>query len=619
MKAIISSQGQEKNTLQSLHDLIYSSDTNGAGEFCQKLKTRDIDVLNSYDDSGMAPLHIAVKNNEAELVGLLLEYGADPNKRDMNGNTPIVRAVEQNNPKIVLLLLEEGADLKKTDSDNQAILKIADDKKSDKCVDILRDYGAFFVVSKKSAIGNSPYSGVDGFIKAISALMLDIADESSAAVSFDSFYGLIQEHTKSLFNNQKINIAGIRAQLNKIFDQILLASTNKTFERIDALKATRHVINVLSKINNLNKDCENSVLIVSKLENLIEDEIVHCRTLQLTRSEKSNVVAGERSVNVVANVLIKDVLGVTKNSELFNIETTSIVSKNVSHDIDLINFVKIMPHYVQNKSEIQKLVALSKSRLEMQSNILGGGAKDLQTSEMLISKILQGPETSVTITDAVTIDKILRVGKDEHVHILSLSLNDYNRIETELKDEALMLGANVYAIEYPKNPKHKFDLVYAGIAAINKLIDDNIHPDKIFIQSDGASYNIVKVVISQFARRGIALSEIIVANSDFDNSEIENSHRSLLIRQQAHKVKKSTKYDGVFEKFFKHYAQVLRNNMTPQLHFSTEILKNYTVMQLTALFIKCNQLFLKGNPKSRNPKLPNDKVDNIVGVLPDEI
>ena len=70
-------------------------------------------------------------------------------KRDFVGNTPIIRAIEQNNPQVVLLLLEEGADLKKTDDSNQAILKIANDKSADKCIDILRDYGAFFVMSKK--------------------------------------------------------------------------------------------------------------------------------------------------------------------------------------------------------------------------------------------------------------------------------------------------------------------------------------------------------------------------------------------------------------------------------------------------------------------------------------
>jgi hypothetical protein len=210
----------------------------------------------------------------------------------------------------------------------------------------------------------------------------------------------------------------------------------------------------------------------------------------------------------------------------------------------------------------------------------------------------------------------LRIGKEEHIHVLSLSVN---HSELDLHYEAVELGANIYAIDYPQNPKHAFDMIYAGIAAVNKLLDDNIHPDKIFIQSDGASHSIVKFVISQFAKRGIALSEIIIANSDFDISTLENNHRCLLIHPNTHKAKASTKYDGALKEFFKHLNKIFKADMTSRLQFNTEISQNYTVIQLIALFIKCNQVFLKENIKSRNPNLPNDKVDNIIGVLPDEV
>jgi hypothetical protein len=237
----------------------------------------------------------------------------------------------------------------------------------------------------------------------------------------------------------------------------------------------------------------------------------------------------------------------------------------------------------------------------------------------IISQILNKSPKEVLMSDAITIDKILRVGKEEQIHILSLSMNAYSCIETDLERIAVELGANVYTIEYPKNPKHKFDLIYAGIAAVNKLLDDSIHPDKIFIHSDGASYKLVKFVVAQFAKRGIALSEIIIAGSEFDGTLIENNSRCLLICPQMNKIKQFGKYEGIFKEFSKHLSKVFKNNMTNRLHLSTELSKNYSVMQLIALFIKSNQLFLKENLKLRNPNLPSDKVDNIIGVLPDEV
>lgn len=611
-----------KKSNRSLHDLILTRDTKRTGEFCQKLRTSDIDILDSYDESGMTPLHIAISKQDVDLVALLLEYGADPNKRDSKGNTPIVRAVEQNNPKIVLALLEEGADLKKTDSEQQAILKIANTMNADKCIDVLRDYGAFFISSKKAQPKESSFSGIESFIKEISSLIFETVDQKKSTVSFDFFYSVIVEHTKLLFGITKLKMDSVKPEINKVFDQILVMSTNKIFEHIDTLNAVRRIINTLSKVNisigsNRDKDLP---LVLSKLENTIEDRIVHCRTLQLTKGNVSNknVITKQASV-AKKSVVDKTTIKKFEKSELVKIETSQIIIRNVGHEIDLINFVNIVPHHIQQKSEIECLLSLSEQRKKFQNSILGQDSSLFKDEQVVLKSILSGKECAISMNDASTVDKILRVGKDEHVHILSLSLGAYESLEGDLRKQAIELGATVHTIQYPKKTGHKFDLVYAGIAAVNKLLDDNIHPDKIFIQCDSESYKIVKIVVSQFAKRGVALSEIIVAASSFDAQSVENNHRCLLIHPQTYKAKPSTKYDRAFNGFFKHLVKCFKGSIVQRLQLSTEISKNYTVIQLISLFIKCNQLFLKENVKSRNPNLPNDKVDNIIGVHPDEV
>lgn len=611
----------EKKSNRSLHDLILTKDTKRTGEFCQKLRTRDIDVLDSYDGQGMTPLHIAISNQDADLVALLLEYGADPNKRDSKGNTPIVRAVEKNNPKIILTLLEEGADLKKTDSNQQAILKIANDAKADQCIEILRDYGAFFISSKKTKSKDSSFSGIESFIKEMSSLMFDTVDQKKSAVSFDFFYNVIAEHTKSLFGVENLKVDSVKSQINKVFNKILVVSTSKVFEQVDALNAVRRVINVLSKVY-ITDDTESrdASLVLSKLENTIEDKIVHCRTLQLTKSNKASGPGLVKSVSSSQkNVIPQKVTEKFEKSEAVSIEKVQIVSRNVGHDIDLINFVTIVPHHMQEKSEIQYLLDLSEQRKKFKASIFGQEISVFKEEQRKVKAILCGQGDTISLNDASLVDKFLRVGKEEHVHVLSLSLSDYENVESNLRRQAIELGATVHTIQYPQKSGHKFDLVYAGIAAVNKLLDENIHPDKILIQCDSESYEVVRLVVSQFAKRGVALSEVVIASPGFDIFSVENNHRCLLVHPQTYKIKPSTKYDGAFNAFFKHLAKCFKGSMMQRLQPSTEILKNYTITQLISLFIKCNQLFLKENVKSRNPALPDDKVDNIIGVLPDEV
>lgn len=64
---------------------------------------------NIPDFDGRSPLHMAVDQQNAELVRMLLEFGANPNQADVEGATPLHEACSLGNAAIACLLLQNGA------------------------------------------------------------------------------------------------------------------------------------------------------------------------------------------------------------------------------------------------------------------------------------------------------------------------------------------------------------------------------------------------------------------------------------------------------------------------------------------------------------------------------
>jgi len=64
-----------------------------------------------YDDAGDAPLHIAARKNNLQLIEILLDAGADIDRpRTGAGDTPLLEAVQHHGDDASLLLLARGAD-----------------------------------------------------------------------------------------------------------------------------------------------------------------------------------------------------------------------------------------------------------------------------------------------------------------------------------------------------------------------------------------------------------------------------------------------------------------------------------------------------------------------------
>ncbi len=92
--------------------------------------------------SRYTPLQIAVKNNNIEMVKLLLENHADVNLKDINGCTPLHWAVECNNIEIVKLFIENGAGINAQDETLATTLYLSIYTKNIEMVKLLLENGA---------------------------------------------------------------------------------------------------------------------------------------------------------------------------------------------------------------------------------------------------------------------------------------------------------------------------------------------------------------------------------------------------------------------------------------------------------------------------------------------
>lgn len=85
-------------------------------DLVEKLLSKGASIEYKSDYFG-TPLMVASKNNNQEMVALLLNHGANPNTADASAyfETPLIYAIQYNNKQMVSDLLKSKADVKKRD------------------------------------------------------------------------------------------------------------------------------------------------------------------------------------------------------------------------------------------------------------------------------------------------------------------------------------------------------------------------------------------------------------------------------------------------------------------------------------------------------------------------
>ena len=95
----------------SLHEAIMRRDVS-----LVEVMLRDGANVDSTDDDGMTPLHLASLGGETQICRILIEEGADVNATDSRGLAPLTLAVLADQRGLVLLLLSSGANIDARDA-----------------------------------------------------------------------------------------------------------------------------------------------------------------------------------------------------------------------------------------------------------------------------------------------------------------------------------------------------------------------------------------------------------------------------------------------------------------------------------------------------------------------
>ncbi len=105
------------------------------------LHSLDFGEINSVT-GGMTPVMKAASTGNVRIVELLLENGADPNKRGSQSRTALQYAAERNRLAVARLLLKHGADINGTDNSQLSPLTMSADRRYHNFAMFLIDKGA---------------------------------------------------------------------------------------------------------------------------------------------------------------------------------------------------------------------------------------------------------------------------------------------------------------------------------------------------------------------------------------------------------------------------------------------------------------------------------------------
>jgi ankyrin repeat protein len=143
LKTILSHDETNVNELQDGWSPLHLAAHFGHYNAVELLLQNNADVhVRSENEMANTPLHAAAanKNNRSEMIGLLLEHGANINEQQSGGWTVLHQAAHHNDPEMLLYYLGKGADPFIAKNDGKTPLELAEDENFDEAAAVLRNY-----------------------------------------------------------------------------------------------------------------------------------------------------------------------------------------------------------------------------------------------------------------------------------------------------------------------------------------------------------------------------------------------------------------------------------------------------------------------------------------------
>jgi hypothetical protein len=452
-------------------------------------------------------LHSAIiAGDKITTISFLEQDNAIIDKADKQGNTPLHLATLNNHHEIISVLINSSASTIIRNSEGKTALQIAQQLNHERCVELLLENEAIF--SNKISVQNKEGNLHDRAKELVKQLEKLVTDSIAKKVSKKEFFKTTCTMMATKFNLSEINFD----------DQKLLEIMGKNFELIKILSTEQNLITKYHKtlgivrktiagigdfcMKNLQKNHTSEIYFISKAESLIEEAIVRAKTTQLVKSNNSLKPRLDRyKENKHGGVEeFKSKAKKGKNNSIIYLSyleslKEKILCKVSDNKMCFLDSVKIMPLDIVSKEEAQKLFALSSKRLEAE------GIKN--KVELLLSA------ESLSTNDLKTLDNLMRPGKAEGIHVINFIpiTTTYDDHWTDITEQAFITGAIIHCFNYNDIRDNngsivKNDLIYNGIAMVNKLLDDGIHPDKIILQGYCSGIDIAIEVVKQFLITG---------------------------------------------------------------------------------------------------------------------
>jgi ankyrin repeat protein len=607
-----------------------------------KNKTTQKFLLEEADKDGMYPIHLAIQNNDLGTLEVLINNGANIDKYNRDRNTPLLLAIKDNNPQIVAKLLEENADIKKVDANKHSPIEVAINLDYQECIDLLTDYETSkgVVSSKKEIVNerNTSAEFVNSLIQLLNDKIASVTKVEEAVILANEILILLQEFS-SLEEAPKPLKAklseDIAYRINRCISDV---ENNIKISNKSLLNLARKIIVIIqdfSKILSANAGWN-----LTSIESLIEEKIVLSNAAQQktvthiftnnhsAKKEKSEakvmyedwyVKNGYRDFNDFVRINNAGA-GPINFLKFLNISKERILQKTHCHGTEAIDMVTIKPLKPTSKEEFSLLLPTATKRIKEEEKLLSNSSFDLKEFHKLLDKATR--EDKLSLDETLQLDKLIRPGRKNKIHLLHFHHNNrYESFWNDLSKEAFLTGATIHLFNPPSNSTT--DFIYSGIAAINKLLDADIHPDKIILQSYGDGQAISKEVKNQFHKRGIELTQINYQHSSFfpiSYPDFICDHRNLHIYSNTppkQNIINESKELREFSKFAKHIAKHLDkmefDKKSQNLTEATS--ETYSIPQLINTFITASQNFLETFTSHKNPALPYERVENILGIL----
>lgn len=355
--------------------------------------------------------------------------------------------------------------------------------------------------------------------------------------------------------------------------------------------------------------------IVSRAEAMAEEEMVHRKAIPATPNSKHMPVLNTNSSSFAKskeswykrkfNYEFEDFCEnakTGKNKFLPYFAYSKISREEVfcplhNHRICTLDSIRVVPHSLNSNKMIEDLFELCKARLKFEDSLPS------------VEKILAKPDLSQE--DLTRLEFFMRPGKTEHMHIINFmprsTTQYYEKTWEDITEQAFVTGATIHSFNYPGisesegKVEHKHDFVYAGLAMVNKLLDEGIHPSNIILQGYGVTgIEVASAVGDQFKRTGnIDLIQFHPRAYDSINSRFP--------KQSAQNIKE-------LEKLVRNLVQTaeVKDKGEPLRGFYSS---NLSYFQLLNIAISIITNTYESDPKLRGLNLPKERVSVVKGEV----